>query len=255
MSRTLSIARHQLGLLSRDPVPLITLVVMPLIIISFVKPLYRSELRQRGLIDANGAELAVPGLLVMFAFFLVGFTGYYFFQEHGWNTWDRLRSSGARPIEIAAGKLAPLAVLAALQFLVVFTGGALFFDLRIHGSVAAVVATSAALGACYLALGVAVVSVARTVQQVNSIGNLGAILFAGLGGALTPVSILPGWAQAVAPATPTYWAMRAYKMAIIDGRRLQSVAPTLAVLTAFTAAFLLIAVRRFRVDDAKTYWS
>lgn len=255
MRRASIIARHQVSLLRRDPVPLVTLIVMPLLVISFVKPLYKSGLLARGLTGANGSELAVPGLTVMFTFFLVGFVGYYFFQEHGWRTWDRLRSSQCRPLELIVGKLAPLLLVAALQFGVLIGLGSVIFDMRIRGSVAGIALTCAALATCYLALGVAIVSVARTVQQVNTFGNLGAMVFAGVGGALTPVSLLPGWAQAIAPFTPTYWAMRALKLTILDGAGIDAVYRPVLVLVVFTLAFGLIAALRFRVEDEKVYWA
>lgn len=255
MRKVALIARYQVGLLRRDPIPLVTLVAMPLLVISFVKPLYKSGLLERGLADANGSELAVPGLTVMFAFFLVGFVGYYFFQEHGWRTWDRLRASQCGPVVLVAGKLAPLLVLAALQFVVLFGLGSVIFDMRIRGSVAGVALTCLALAVCYLSLGVAIISLATTVQQVNTFSSMGAMVFAGVGGALTPVSLLPGWAQAIAPFTPTYWAMRSFKLTVLDGAGLDAVYGPVLVLFGFAVFFGLVAAFRFRVEEEKAYWA
>ncbi len=52
-----------------------------------------------------------------------------------------------------------------------------------------------------------------------------------LGGALVPLAVLPGWAQAAAPASPGYWAMSALRAALRG-----EAAPTLR------AAAILLAV-------------
>jgi ABC-2 type transport system permease protein len=36
-----------------------------------------------------------------------------------------------------------------------------------------------------------------------------------LGGAMVPLTTLPGWAQAIAPASPGYWAMSALRSAVL----------------------------------------
>ena len=35
-------------------------------------------------------------------------------------------------------------------------------------------------------------------------------------GAFVPVAIMPGWAQAVVPVMPTYWAMRGMRSVVIS---------------------------------------
>jgi ABC-2 type transport system permease protein len=254
LSRVRAIARHDTRLLTRDPIPLVTLMLMPLAVISFIRPLYRNVLGTNAGIG-NGAALAVPGLTVLFAFFLVGFVGYYFFQEHGWNTWDRLRASQCRPIEIITGKCLPLLAISWVQFAVLLGIGGKLFGMHVKGSILGVALVSAALSICLLTLGVAVVAVARTVQQVNTLGNLGAIVLAGIGGAITPVVLLPGWARTIAPATPNYWAMQGYTSTIVDGNSFGSVIEPVFMLLAFTALFVIIACARLRVTDTKVYWS
>ena len=53
----------------------------------------------------------------------------------------------------------------------------------------------------------------RTAQQANSFGYLGMVLFGAIGGAFVPLDLLPGWARAIAPASPGYWAMHAMRAA------------------------------------------
>jgi ABC-2 type transport system permease protein len=55
-------------------------------------------------------------------------------------------------------------------------------------------------------------------------------------GALFPVSVLPGWLQALSRASPLTYALRALRHAIIDGASLLSLGSDLLVVTAFAAA-------------------
>jgi ABC-2 type transport system permease protein len=95
----------------------------------------------------------------------------------------------------------------------------------------------------------------RTSQQLNAIGFLGATLMGALGGALVPISALPAWTRAIAPATPQYWAMRSARDVILNTRPASAVALPAFVLMMFTAGFVLIAIRRLRMDDAKVGWT
>jgi ABC-2 type transport system permease protein len=95
------------------------------------------------------------------------------------------------------------------------------------------------------------VAYARTFQQVLAVSNLGAIFLAALGGALSPYSTLPGWAKAISPATPTYWAMKAFNDVLLKGEGFRSVAVSVAVLVGAAGLFLALASARFRFDAEK----
>src|SRR5438093_226210 len=136
LSRSMSLARHEVRVLRRDPLPLVLLLAMPLAIIAFLKPALSLALFAEGHVRATGAEQAVPGMSVTFSFFLVGFIGLVFFREHGWGTWDRLRVAAARS-EILLGKLLPVAGIAAIQVAVLFVLGWAGFGLRVEGSLVA----------------------------------------------------------------------------------------------------------------------
>jgi ABC-2 type transport system permease protein len=70
-----------------------------------------------------------------------------------------------------------------------------------------------------------------------------------------PFNVLPGWARTIAPATPTYWAMRGFRSIILDGRGLGGVTTPIAVLLAMALAFGVVALRRLRFDEAKVAWT
>ena len=99
----------------------------------------------------------------------------------------------------------------------------MLFDLNIRGDALALSPLVVAFSICLVSLGVAVTALCRTAQQANSFGYLGMVLFGAIGGAFVPFNLLPGWARAIAPVTPTYWAMRGLRAVILDGRGLGAI--------------------------------
>ncbi|HUH07680.1 MAG TPA: ABC transporter permease [Egibacteraceae bacterium] len=248
----MALVRHNLLLARRDLAPLAVTVAMPLVLMAFLQPVLQLSLVSAGYADAGGAEQAVPGMTVMFTLFMVAVVGFRIFEEHGWGTWDRLRASPAGPAAIMVGKIAPSFAVVLAQLAVLFGGGVALYGLRIAGAASALALLAVALGAMVVSLGVLLAAYARTAQQLNALANVGATALACLGGALVPLSALPAWAQSVAPATPTYWAMRGFRAVILDGGGIvEALAPVMALL-GFAGLFAALAALRFRFDEPKT---
>jgi ABC-2 type transport system permease protein len=253
--RTLTVARHELRLVSRDPLPVMILVVFPLILMAFLKPAFRYALVAGGYPHANGAEQVVPGEAVANGFYIVGMTSFAFFSEYAWCTWERLRTTPAISIEIIAGKALPRLGLSCAQFLVIFAVSIPLFHLHVRGALLALVPLVAAFALCLVMLGVAVTAVCRTVQQANAVAFGGLVLFGAIGGALVPINVLRAWAHTIAPATPTYWAMRGFRSVILTPTSPNAVALPATILLAMSLAFAVISVVKFRLDDTKSSWT
>ena len=251
LRRSFAIARHEMRVLLSDWTSLLTLILMPVVMMAFLKPIAKIALNQAGNGTANGAEFAVPGMTVLFAFFLVSFVGFLFFSEHRQNTWERLRASPARNSEIMFGKVLPAFGLCLFQQTVLFALGFAVFGLRVPGSMLGVVAIVVAFAICLTSVGLLLAAVLRTEQQLNLIGNLGAMVLAGLSGALVPITVLPVWARTIAPAAPQYWAMRGFRSLILDGEGFEAVLIPVAVLLALAVVVGVLALIRFRFDEPK----
>lgn len=256
LGRMMGLARHDLRVLRNDPAFLVIFTLMPLAYMAFTREAFGAALAvSHPGAELNGAEQVVPGATVLFSGFLVGNLGFSVFREHGWNTWERLRSSKLDTTELLLGKsVAPILELL-LQLTVMFGVGLLLFDLRIAGPAVAVVLVAAALIVMEVALGFMLLAVCRSVLQLNAATNVGAMVLGGLGGAVTPVESLPGWAQAVAPFTPAYWAMQGFTEVIIGGRGVVAVLPHVGVLVGFAVVFAVVAGLQFRVEDSKLSWA
>lgn len=254
-SRIVAVARNDLRVLRRDPVFVVVFTTMPLFFMAFTKGAFGAALSAEYGGEFSGAEQVVPGATVLFSGFLVGNLGFGVFREHGWFTWERLRASPLSTTELMLGKaVSPILVLA-LQLAVMLGAGALIFDLEVRGSMTAFLLVAVGLAAMEVALGFMLLAICRSVLQLNAAANLGAMLLGGIGGAVTPVFLLPEWAQKVAPLTPAYWAMEGFTSVLVEPGGLSDVAKPVAVLCGFSVAFIVIAAMSFRTEDAKVGWA
>ncbi len=246
VTRVAGLTRHNLKLWLGDVQVPILLLGMPLAMMAFLRPVYRDTLAGSGFADASGAEQAVPGMAVMFALLGAGILAADLHREKMWGTWERLRASGARTSEIITGKLLPPLLLLAGQLAVLFTAGTILFDLPLHGSLAGLVLVAAAFAIAMTALGTALSATIRSITALGAVGNAASVALAGLGGAIVPLSVMPEWAAALAPATPSYWAMRGFQAAIFDSGGLTTAATSTLALLAMATILGAIASWRFR---------
>lgn len=255
LRRSWAIARQEIRLLKDDPGSLVFLILMPLLMMAVMKPLFALSLQADGFAGASGAEQAVPGMAAMFATFTATVAGFGIFREHGWGTWDRLRASQASTADIMIGKLAPVFAMSMFQLLALFGLGILVLDLQISGSVVALGLLIVAFAVAMLAFGMTITALSRTSLQLNTFANLGGMIFAMVGGALVPVTVLPAWVQSLANVTPTYWAMQGFLGVILDGQNLRAALPAAGVLLGFAVAFSAIAAAKFRFEETKVFYA
>jgi ABC-2 type transport system permease protein len=237
-----------------DPSTVVFVILMPLVLVALTKELFANALQAEGYPGANGSEFGVPGMAVAFAAFSVGYAGFTFFRDHGWGTWDRLRATPASSVDIMVGKVVPNVLVTVVQLGLLFVLGGPLFGLEVEGSWAAMALLVIVLALSLSAFGMLITSITRTMNQLNAVGSVGAMALAMLGGAWVPVATMPAWAQAVAPAIPTYWAMEGFQDVILDGAGVSAVITPALVLVAFGALFTLLAAWRFRFEDTKVYF-
>lgn len=256
MRATLAVTRVQLRIIRSDPWFLVIMFAMPLVVMPLFRQVIGSSLVGAGYDGANGAELVVPGQMVLFGFFVGGSVGFSVYREHGWKTWDRLRSSSASPRSLLAGFAIPWILIHVLYSAAVLVVGGLLVGLRLNGgSGLAVVLMLIGYACCVVGLILLATATLRTVNQLNGLQNVGAMLFGGLGGALVPFEGLPGWAQAVAPFTPAYWAMEGHRAVFLEQGTVGDVLIPFGVLMAAAAVLGTLGVARFRVDETKEFFA
>jgi ABC-2 type transport system permease protein len=127
------------------------------------------------------------------------------------------------------------------------------FGFTVSGSLAALgLLTSLAM--VLSAFGMAITALARTSQQLNALGSVGGFVLGMLGGAFVPVAAMPGWAQAIGPFMPTYWAMRGMRSVVIDSCGIGDVVAPVLVMLGKGLLLAVFAATRFRFQDTKIYY-
>lgn len=248
MVRIGALSAMELRRLRADPGQCYILIVLPLIMVLAITPMAHAVLRLHGFADATGAEQSVPGMAALFSFMSVILLGASFFKEHEWRTWDRLRASPASPIEIVAGKCLPVFGVSLLQLAAIWGVGFVFYRLRVQGPILAIVIITIALSWAALGVGMALVSVCRTIDQLGILANMGSLVLGGLSGAFVPLSPNTFWAN-VARFSPLYWAMHAYQQVIFSGSGIATVIPQCLSLVALGVVGFLVSATRLRAAD------
>jgi ABC-2 type transport system permease protein len=212
--RTRALVRHNLTLVAREPAPMIGRIVMPVVLVLVLSPLYTSALGG----PQRGTAQAVIGMLVTFSLLGMSVVGNSVLSERSWHTLDRLRASPARPVELLAGKAIPVLGLVVLQQAVLLGLGVAVLHLRVasYGLLALAVASWAF---ALLSAGSAVAMLVRSQAELAAAVDIGAMVLTSLAGALVPLAAMPGWARAIAPVSPGYWAIRALTGALAGDPR------------------------------------
>lgn len=222
--RTRVLIRHNTAVLLNEPGPLIGRLVMPLMMLLAMRPLYQAAQ------GPAGTTQAVVGSLVMFSLLALSIVGSSILSERVWRTWDRLRVTPVRPLEMLVGKAVPVLGVLAAQQVVVLGFGVVVFGMPVADPGLLVVAC-AVWGLALLGMGSAVGLLAGSYGQLSAVLDIGAFMLTTLGGALVPISTLPRWVRAVAPASPGYWGADCLRHAAAGdtGRTLTGIAVLLAV--------------------------
>jgi len=211
--RLAALIRHNATLLLREPGPLLSRLIMPLVLITLMRPLYLQALAKYG--HQAGTTQVVTGMLVMFSLLALSIVGTTILSERSWHTWDRLRATSATSTELFVGKVIPAFGVLLAQQGVVLTFGALAFglDVTTPGLLAVAVAC---WGLAVLGIGAALGAIVRSQSELAVCYDIGGVALTALAGGLVPLTELPGWARAIAPASPGYWALSALRSAIDD---------------------------------------
>src|SRR5262249_21182292 len=128
--RMAAMVRHNTTLMLREPGPVISRLVQPLVLITLTHPLYAAALAAQGRQAAT--VQVVTGMLVMFSLLALSIVGTGIMTERAWRTWDRLRATPARAAELLGGKVVPAFGLLVVLQAEVFGFGAVAFGLRVR---------------------------------------------------------------------------------------------------------------------------
>ena len=186
-----------------------------------------------------------PATAMVFLFFGIGLGARSVLAERQQGTLARLRVAPVPFSQVLAGKLLGMLFLSLVSVLVVWATTTWFLDATWGDPVGVMVLTLAVVAAMgSIALFVTVL--ARTEVQADALTAGIGFALALLGGNFFPPGALPPFFEVLSRLTPNGWGLEGYGALAIDGRGLEAVwGPVLALLV-ISAAFGIVAVRRFR---------
>lgn len=236
-SRTFPLVRHNLTLFGREPGPLIGRILQPVLLLLVLNPLYVAALGDQ----SRGTTQVVVGFLVLFSLLGMSIIGNAILTERRWQTFDRIRATPAHAAELIAGKAIPILLFVLLQQAVLLGLGIVVLGLPVASFGLLCVAVGVWV-LTVLAIGTAVAMCVRSFAELSAVIDIGAFICTAVGGALVPLTAMPGWAQAMAPLSPAYWAMDGLSAALSGNSSRLLLAS--AVLLGLAAACAVIAGHR-----------
>lgn len=198
----------------------------------------------------NGYAHSFAGMGIQFLLFAMANLGVEMLLERQRGLWKRLRSAPVSRVTLLAGKVISGAAISSMILGVCFAFAMIVFRVRIQGSVAGFVAVSVACALMASTFGVLVAALGNTPATARGVTTLAVLMMVMLGGAWVPTFIFPAWLQQFTLAVPVRWAVDGLDAMTWRGIGFGGAAAPAAMLVAFAAAFLTVAVLRFRWEEA-----
>ncbi|MEK3970075.1 ABC transporter permease [Bacillus sp. FSL M7-0558] len=196
----------------------------------------------------NSFQQNVPGYAVMFAFFIVMWSGKSFLKERESGTWKRLLISKANSFDLYFGKFIPNYVVNFFQILLLFIFGNLAFKMSLGKDMLALILMIAVLSLCSTSLGALLSLVAKTDSQLTGYSLFIVLFSAALGGTMVPLRLMPEMMQKIAQVVPQSWALEGFQKIIVSNGNISSISINLTVLLGFSLVFLMSSLILIRTN-------
>jgi ABC-2 type transport system permease protein len=197
----------------------------------------------------SAVQQNVPAWLIFSIFFIVVPLSNTFIQERQLGTLHRMRSMRVRPTTLVLGKMAPyfgvnqiqvVLMLLAGMYLVPWWGGD---RLQLGDSWSGLMLMSVAVSWAALGYALLIAVVARTPEQAVTLGGMGNIIWAAIGGIMVPAFIMPPAMQTLSNFSPMAWALQGFLDVFLRGGGWELIWPKVSLLSLFGVVCMLLAVR------------
>jgi ABC-2 type transport system permease protein len=160
----------------------------------------------------------------------------------------RMRGTPMPPWTFMGAEVARSVALVALMTVVMMLIGHFAFDVDLRGDTIVGFVVYVALGTAAMAcLGIALMVFVSSADAAATIAPFSAVLLSFISGVFIPVETLPDWLEEVGRVFPLYHLAEGLQTTLVSGTEGTGLdGGNVAVLAAWGAAALLIAVRRFR---------
>ncbi len=224
--------------------------VRPGFVFSVPYTVHEEQVTAGNRVPYNGYAHSFAGMGIQFLLFAALNLGIDMLAERQRGLWRRFRSAPVSRYMLLGARAVSASIISLMTLLVSFGFAMLVFRVRIEGSVPGFLMVAIACSMMAATFGILVAALGRTPGAARGISTLAVLVMVMLGGAWVPSFLFPKWLQMITLAVPARWAVDGFDAMTWRGLGLaNAVAPTL-VLLAFAALFGLVAVTRFRWEEA-----
>lgn len=191
----------------------------------------------------NYVDQVVPGMTVMFVFFVIATMTKRFFEEKKTGLLSRIRSTKIKPLHYLVGMWIPFVLTVIAQCVILFAFGHFVYQLKLGDlSALALIIVSLSIAGTGIGLGLSFIvpgeNAAMVITQIISMGG------AMVGGLWMPSFLLPQFVQNIGHFTPQYWAQHSLQDVFAHGAHITDVLGPVLVLLTFGLAGLILAFLR-----------
>ena len=182
-----------------------------------------------------------PAMALMFLMYTVTYGGRSILAEKSQGTLPRMLVSPTSPSQILGGKVFGIFLIGVAQMVILIFATTAMFQVRwgdVQGLIALVLA--AVFGAT--GWGMFITAIARTPNQVSSIGSAAMLIFGIMGGSFISLEDMPPSVQLFSKITPNAWALDGFTTLGLGGTLTDLSTPILALLTMGVILFLISVV-------------
>jgi ABC-2 type transport system permease protein len=163
--------------------------------------------------------------------------------------WKRLRAAPLSRAQLLGSRIVASTLISLIVFAVIYAVAMAAFGVRVLGSPLGFVLVLFCFALLTASFGLLVAALGRTPEATRGLAILATLLMVMLGGAWVPAFIFPEWLQTASLAVPTRWAVDALDAMTWRGQPFAEALLPSGVMLAFSAAFALIAIWRFRWEE------
>jgi ABC-2 type transport system permease protein len=250
MRDTLLIFRRHTRQSLRNPAWVVIGLIQPVLYLAFFGPLLRGVAAAPGFPAGDAWQVFVPGLLVQLGLFGTAFVGFGIIGEWRLGVIERMRVTPVSRLALLLGRVLRDALMLLVQAAVLVLAGVAF------GLRAPVGGVLLGLGlVLLLAVGVASLSYAaglvlKSEDAFAPLLNMITVPVLLLSGILLPMSLAPGWLDALSRLNPFRYVVGGMRAAFLGHYGSGEVLAGLAVATAVAVLAVALGARTFRRENA-----
>ena len=198
--------------------------------------------------EGKSAAYYVPGLIVILVTtVLVLQTANTLVKERENGTYEQLIVSPIKKIELMLGKIAPWALIGAMQIVLISLIGIFVFGIPFRGSALLLLVTSLLYVSCAMGMGLIISARAASVDTANQMAALIAFLpTLMLSGFIFPISSMPWALRVISYCFPGRYFMVITRTIFLKGGGLEVLWPQVLALAIFAVTIISLAASMYR---------